>query len=60
MNKFSLSAFLYYGQYRMFTKVMSVLVISYMVLGRTNNDLPDLQLGFILHRVILSMYYPYS
>lgn len=54
MSRSFFSAFLYYGQSKTSTKVMSALVISYLVLARTNNVLPDLQLGSIHHRIFSS------
>jgi hypothetical protein len=40
----------------MLKKEMSVPVIFFLVLGRTNNVLPDSQLGFIHRRIILFKY----
>ncbi|KAL4613767.1 hypothetical protein ACB092_07G003900 [Castanea dentata] len=47
----NLITFLYYGQPRMFKKEMNGLAIFFLVLGRTNNVLPDFQLGSIRHRI---------
>jgi len=50
-------AFLFYGQHRMFRKVMSAHAIFFLVLGKINNVLPGLLPGSTLQKTTLSMYF---